>query len=167
MRSPALAVVVLFALGFIEPLPDGSSMRVTIELKLDEQKSVSFSYQTVPVAKRDEKPPQVGPEEAGWRLYAIAFAGELKTNTRLKAGEREFGPGTFGFFVQPRGEGGHRLMVLDGRESFPIELELTRSSIEYPYLTLSLAPTDLAHFELSVAWGKDLGRARFWTVAAK
>jgi hypothetical protein len=165
MRS-ALALLTCLALGFAAS-PDGSSMRASVELKLDQEKSVSFAYQTLPVTKLSEKPPQLGPEEAGWRLYAVAFAGELKTNARLKCGEQEIAPGTFGFFVQPRAEGGFRLVIFDGTKSKPLELELSRSNLEFPYLTLALAPTDLAHFELTVAWGKDVGRARFWVTGAK
>jgi hypothetical protein len=165
MRS-TLVLLAGLVLG-LEPQPDASGMRASIELKLDSQKTVSFAYQTLPVSKRAEKPPQVGPEEAGWRLYALAFAGEFKTNTRLKCGEQEFQAGSYEFFVQARAEGGHRLVIIDGPKSRPVELELARSSVDYPYLTLSLAPTAQADFELTVAWGKDVGRARFWVAATK
>ncbi|MFO0984736.1 MAG: hypothetical protein U1E76_23930 [Planctomycetota bacterium] len=162
MRSSALKLLLVLGL-FQAPQPDAATMRARVELQLDQVKSVAFSYQTLPASKLGEKPPQVGPDEANWRLYAIAFGGELETRVRLKVGEQVLEPGKYGFYIQPRAEGGMRLMLLDGPKSRPIELELSRSSIEHRYLTLALAPTDLATFELTVAWGKDVGRARFWT----
>jgi hypothetical protein len=92
------------------------------------------------------------------------LAAELKTDVRLKSGDQEFGPGQFTISVEPRDEGGMRLVVFDGRTSRLIEPELMRSSIEFPYLTLSAAPSDTASFALTIAWGKDLGQVRFWVV---